>query len=360
MKRKFLIPISISPLSVIPLATIVSCSNFANAKFVYLNDSVLYGEIWNTSMVGNEKIEFSEMTLRDIEKIVNQKINNDKKIKKIIQAYLVQFLLSSISSPYDRSGKPITNKNTELQDIETYLKNDVITPDDKNADEKTFKKLNSFIESVSDIKLNILFFSKNKDKKIELNNDIKLKEAITLGNKNRLNFQFDFKINDTKLNELLIKSKGFLKNRQTREEIKEIRKIKKTESSKEIIDLIENQYTYQGTKMHYDINNQTFKTIVLPSNMDASDDRPTSDSGFNEVSDKKRKLFYFDWKEISSNKYNSYLIMKLSDNNYFNTSIFPWWRDYLEAYKLLEKNKTQMVDIDFSLDKYIYFKKNNA
>lgn len=359
MKKKFWISSLYATLSFSPLITIVSCSSpKESALSVFESDEKLYENIWDQSFI-NGINNFSETTLNDIENYINQQIKNNSNIKKTFQAYLAQYLFSSIFSPYDRSGNINTNKNEQLQEIEIYLKNKIITPDDLNADDKTFKKLNKFVESIFDIKVNILFFKNNDEHKIEVAKDIKVKNALNI-QKDILNFQFEFKVKDENLNNLLINSNGLLKNSQTREEIKKVRQLKQDRNSQDIILLVDNQFTYQGTKLYYDKNNKSFKSIVLPSNVNATYNRNTSQSGFNKNSDKERKLFYFDWKNIKTNEYNSYLVMKLSNDNYFDTSVgTSWWRKYLESYKLLEKNTSHVPDIYFNLDRSVYFKKQN-
>lgn len=346
----------------LPVA-IVSCSKNNQEAFFASSDQNIYQSIWNTSFttfIDESKLnEYIYSTkIEDLEKLINDQIKNSTKTTKIIKIYLFSILWQSIKNPYSRDGKRVSLLSEDLKKYSDFLSN-LVKPDNINADKKTYKNFDAFIDSIYDFKINILPFDNN-------NNTITINKQKTVGeiisnNKNKdtlelLNFQFEFKIKNDRANELMLQKDDktkhiFYRTKLDKDEKLIIRKYK--DQSSEIANIISNQFNYQGSKMYYDIDQKVFKTIVLTDNVKYDGTIKTRPSGFKDDSDAKRNLFYFDFRRQSEKKYQQFLILNLSSSSYFDTSLTSDFRKYLEEQKILVDGS--MKKLEFNLYKDVAY-----
>lgn len=348
---------------IIPTIAIVSCGN-SKKNDEFISDSSLYSDIWDTAYTKvNNNIpnnELFNLSISEINKKLNNIIESDSKIKKIMQIYCFQLLYKAIRHPYDTNGKEITNLNSNLTSYTQYLI-DKTKPDNEKADDedKKYNNFDKFLDSFIDIKINVLAFSKNKEQ-VTLNNTIKVGEKLNEKNNNngdRLNFQITFKSKDEEINKKILNKDNetiFLKTKKTREQRALIKQYANNKD-KNVFNLINNQYLYQGTKLYYE--DSTFKTIVLKDNVNKDKSLPTPNSGFIQDVDTERKLLFFDFKQSSSNEYNQYLVLDLNNSSYFDTNITSNFNKYLKWKGYYKDSK--MDKIEFNLNESITYKKND-
>lgn len=341
--RKKIFPILATPVVIATSGLfVVSCSN-ANS-FNVLEKEDLYGNIWLAALTGSglandKQVSPFDMTIEELENVVNQSIKNDETNNFTMKVYCFYLLWNAIKNPYTSSGEVQTNLSTEITEYGTMLQNKM-EPDDTditNDSDKTFDNFKNYIKTF-DYKISLVNF----DGEI-INNQVKIKDVLSSG-LYLLNFKIDFWTSDSETNDKMISKNNpnnsiMLKTATTTEQRRIINGVK-NETTK---DLTKKQYTYQSTKLYYDIPSKQFSTIILPSNVNYLINESTLNSGFN-TTDKKRALFSFNWYSNSSNSinFNSFLILRIDSSNNFSTSITSNWTLFLRKNNII--NSSGSVD----------------
>lgn len=359
--NKFLISSSILSVGIIPLA-VVSCSNNSSFSNNFIESTTLYDELWNVNKFYDANVEgeevpfFHKWTIQQLEDKINDLIRKDSKIGEMMKLFAFISLKNAISSPYDKQGNKVSIISEQLKTFDSEL-NTLMKPDDDKKENKTYKNFNNFINKINDFKIEILPFGTTKekvsiDKKEIISNVIGSgitsdENQITFKSFEKLNFKFSFKINDDTINEKIIDKNSDGKKSifyRTSLDVEQRKIIRDFSKNKDVQPHIINQFTYEGTKMFYNIETKRFESIVLTTNIKKNGNRSTKPSGFIENYDTKRKLFWFDWKQVSPKKYQYYLVMNTSDNNYFNQNLSTDWSNFLKWKKIVNsENKIDLV-----------------
>lgn len=362
-KNKSLYSIVLPAVFIVPFVSSSCSKNYTNA-FVSSN-SDNYSSLWNVSLTDIAdrdiyknpflKNSLYSMKISELNQLINEQIENDQKMKKIMEIFSFLLLWQAIKNPYTRDGKRVSILSKELKDYDNFLTNELIPDNPSDVDDKTYKNFDKFIESFYDLKINIISFRKNNTM-ITIDSEQKVGDLInSLENLELLNFQFSFKIKNKEANTLIINKNDknkhiFYKTTTNREE----RKIIKDNENTKIDSLIKNQFNYQGSKMYYDIENQTFKSIILTSNIKFNGVQNTKPSGFIETYDTQRNMFYLDFKQVGDKNYEQYLILDLSKSNYFDTNLSADFNNYLKKEKIIDENN-KIKNVEFKLNKFVNY-----
>ncbi|MBD5423123.1 MAG: hypothetical protein HDR43_01350 [Mycoplasma sp.] len=358
LKRK-IIQISSSIVILSPIAVAISCST-SNSFLASSKSNNLYSNIWNLSGMNEIKNTMFDMTIEELEIKINNELKKDSSNDFLMKIYSFYLLWQAIKSPESESGSSIqTNLSTDITNYSTFLSGklvaDVTNVDNEN---KEYKKFKSYLETF-DYKISIVNFDGNK-----IDNKQTLRKVLYEKSYYVLNFKIDFWTTDDETNSKMISTKNsksiMYKNALTRKQRETIKNI----ADEETKEIVVSQYSYQSTKMYYDIVEKKFSTIILPSNVHYDGKEETIDSGFSSNS-KSRKLFLFDYSsdEKNPNNFSTKLILMLSSSNNFSTSISSDWTNFLEkegyyGVHTSENTSKQMKNIEIDLGKSFYF--NNS
>ncbi len=353
LQAKFL-KISNSVVILSPIAIVMSCSVNNQDYQVSSSDSNLYSIIWNLSGDNEIKNVFFDLTIQELEDKINNKIKEDEKNYLLMKIYCFYLLWDGMKNPISE-----TNSSSQLilsEDIKnfgTFLSNKLVSDDDQiTLDDRTYNNFKSYINTF-DFKISLINIENNVDNNPIIDNSKTLREVLWDNSYYVLNFKIDFWTSDEETNSKMISSSNksiMYKNNLSRSQREEIRKIQ----NPELKTLVTNQFTYQSTKIYYDLNNKIFSTIVLPSNVHNSGKEETINSGY-ATKDKTRRLFLFEFysNHKDDNNFKTFIELKLDQSDNFNYSLTSDWTNFLkkEDYYVDEdgtgfKMKNVKIDLD--------------
>lgn len=332
---------------------VVSCSN--TSSYNILENGNLYGDVWLAALTGSgladdKQVSPFDMTVEELENVINDSIKKDETKSFAMKVYCFYLLWNAIKNPYTSSGQVQTNLSTEIIEYGTMLQNKM-APDDNdetNDSNKTFEIFKNYIKTF-EYKISLVNFEGE-----EINNNVKIKDILSSG-LYLLNFKIDFSTTDNETNDKMISKNNvnnsiMLKTATTTEQRRIINGIK-NETTKE---LVKKQFTYQSTKLYYDISSKKFSTIILPSNVNYLINESTLNSGFS-AEDKNRALFSFNWysKSINSNNFESFLVLRTDATGNFNTTISSDWTLFLKKYNIIDSSGA-VVPIKIDLKNSFY------
>ena len=179
MKKKTLLKLSLA-LSSLPLTAIavVSCSQNSSNNWAS-QVSTTYSNIWNltnTNITNNQNNNsVYSLTIQQLEDQINNVVNSNKFLLKQAKAWCFSMLWNAIKSPYSRSGSVITSLPEDLSSYSSFLSG-FVAPDETDGD--TYNKLNSFVDSFYDIKINLLSFSGDTPSTVKIDKNLTVGQII--------------------------------------------------------------------------------------------------------------------------------------------------------------------------------------
>ncbi len=337
--RKKMLLISTPLVAITPAIFAISCSKTDNTKYDVSENNQLYSNLWLLQIINEIDNTVFDMTVQDLEDTINNSLKKDSKNNLIMKLYCFYLLWNGIKSPYTSDGNIQPNLSTDINDYSSML-TDKLKADDEdeeNESKKTYKNLKKYIESF-DYRLSIINFENGVIDKTKTINEIFASDMYVL------NFKIDFWTSDEETNSKMVSKKTnrsiMFKTSMTTEQRKIVRNISNPETKQ----IAQNQFTYQSTKIYYDVENKKFSTIILPSNINYLISESTVDSGF-AAGDKQRNVFSFNWYSSSegSNNFNSFLTIRLNETNNFSTSLNTNWTNFLMKEGIIDSDKKMDV-----------------
>ena len=344
----------VAPAAALAPLSVVAC-DFSGGFTTQTDGAKNYDILWNTAFfkLPNETPSaIYNLTIEELETRINAQINSSAQARKLLKLFAFTSLYQAVKNPYNREGQRVDIADEALKKFGDFL-SDQMKPDqaDETDDKKkTYRNFDRFIESFNNVKISVLAFeptttASGRPGPVLIDKSVLLGEELGPKLLERLHFQLSFKINNARIHELVVSNNEpvFHRTQKNREE-RII--IKNHRNSPAVLELIENQFKYQGTKMYYDLPSQEFRSIILTSNVKYNTDKDTTPSGFIGGTDTTRKLFFFDFKQIGRETYQNYLILDLANSAYFDPFLQTNFNNYLKTQQLYVDSKMKRIEIN--------------
>lgn len=342
MKKSKLFPFIFSPIAITSTFAIVSCSDsnyysfekelsngvveklslsdYSEGKYYgdfYSKIILMKPDIFKNFFVSKENEKYDEK-IKNFNDQINSEIEKDNNIQKQLKVLMAQSMYFIYKDLYNiNAGGQVYSVNNSAIDSNYSQYSNLVEQDDPNEEDVEkyeFLKLDSIIDSINDVKINLLSSGEINGTNLKL----------------WWNFSFTFK-EDSSFVRLFEQDKSIFKSQASLVSDQQviIDKLEAEGATAEEIELATNYFLYKSTGMFYDEKTQIIKSIPFESSPFFKNKEPLRGRILKNDNDYLRPNF-FSIDFLQTKKLNQFIpVLKINSSSIFNKSKGSEWNDYM-------------------------------